>query len=116
MPHSASHLSWRSSDELLDEAKQYKIRTLHEEYFLFDVATGDIVYEFRAPPMIADFVREYDEVGEIGDIVNETPVPWAILAGLAALILLAGSAYGWIYRKGINAEQNAPADPPLAHR
>ncbi len=104
MPHSVSHFTWSSSEQLLDEAKQYEIRTLHEEYYLFDVTTGDIVKESRSPSTIVDSVNAY-----------RAP-RWLILAGLAVLCLLAGSLYIWTRRKRITAEQDAPADADKPRR
>jgi hypothetical protein len=45
MTHSVSHFMWRRSGGLRPETKEYEILTLHDEYYRFDVTTGEIIEE-----------------------------------------------------------------------
>ncbi len=48
MPHSVSHFMWRRGERLVPETREYEILTLHDEYYRFDVTTGEII-EQRTP-------------------------------------------------------------------
>ena len=70
LPHSVGHFTWRADTELDDEARQYRVTTLHGQRYTFDVTTGEIVSSF-------------------------TPFPWLVGVGIAAGVAAGAMGFRW---------------------
>ncbi len=49
MPHTVSHFTWRAYEKLNDREKRYTIVTKEKKHYIFDVATGEIIFSGVAP-------------------------------------------------------------------